>query len=62
MARTSKASPKPAEYPLKTKGSRLAEQTRAKANHLTKTEREDHFKKAMVMIYGKTKEAAGSRH
>ena len=52
MARTSKASLKPAEYPLKTKGSRLAEQTRAKANHLTKTEREKHFRKAMVLMRG----------
>jgi hypothetical protein len=62
MPHASKASSKPAGYPLKTKGSRLAEQTRAKANHLTKAEREEHFKKAMVMIYGKTQEAAGSRH
>jgi hypothetical protein len=52
MARTSKPSPKAAEYPLKTRGSRLAEQTRAKANHLTKTEREQHLKKAMVLMRG----------
>jgi len=57
MARTSKTSAKPAEFPLNTKGSTLAEQTRSKANHLTKTERENHFKKASVVIYGKAPES-----
>jgi len=49
MPRPPKATPKPAEYPLVTKGSKLAEQTRTKANLVTKAVREKHFKKAMAI-------------
>ena len=48
-------------YPASTKGSETAAKVRAKANHLSESERESLFKKGMQLIYGGSIETAGRR-
>lgn len=48
-------------YPASTKGSKTAAKVRAKASHLSESERESLFKKGMQLIYGGSKETAGRR-
>jgi hypothetical protein len=51
------------DYPEKTKGGKLAQEIRAKANTLTEAEREQHFNRGMQIIYGgSAKQATGVRH
>ena len=39
-------------YPEETEGSRIAAETRRRANKLTSEERLEHFRQAMAVIYG----------
>ena len=51
------------EYPDETKGSRSAAQARRLASKMTPEERADHFRKAMLKVYGgKPEETTGARH
>ena len=49
---TSKASPPAPDYPLPTHGSKVAARGRRKANKMTDAQREEHFRRGMVLIYG----------
>jgi hypothetical protein len=40
------------DYPDKTPGSEAAARLRAKANKMTDAQREEYFRRAMVLIYG----------
>ena len=40
------------EYPLVTRGSRVAARGRRKANRMTDAQRGEHFRRGMVLIYG----------
>lgn len=40
------------DYPLVTHGSRIAARGRRKANRMTDAQREEHFRRGMVLIYG----------
>jgi len=54
---------KRAEYPDETNGTRWAAEARRLASKMTATERAEHFRQAMVKIYGgELKKAVGSRH
>lgn len=48
----SKPVPPAKDYPLVTHGSRVARQGRQKANKMTDAQREEHFRRGMVLIYG----------
>jgi hypothetical protein len=48
-ARPAKSS---AEYPEKTNGSEVAARGRARANKMTDAQREEYFRRGMVLIYG----------
>ncbi len=52
------------DYPLETKGSRLAAQLRQQTNHLNAQERQDLFRRGMQIIYGgiTTEEKPGPGH
>ena len=49
---TSKASKPAQDYPLATHGSRVAARGRRKANKMTEAQRDEYFRRGMVMIYG----------
>ncbi len=40
------------DYPVSTHGSRLVARGRQKANKMTEAQREEYFRKGMVLIYG----------
>lgn len=52
------------DYPLRTKGSRIAAEARRETNRLSREERRKLFAEAMVTIYGKhtDPQAAGVGH
>ena len=43
---------KPLDYPEETEGSRAAAEIRKKMNGMTREQREEHFRRGMVRIYG----------
>jgi len=56
------ASKKPKiDYPLVTKGSKLAAKLRKRCNGMSDKEREEHFAAGMVMIYGGRKPSPAHR-
>lgn len=58
------AKKKKLSYPDETEGSRLAAETRRRANRLTAEQRREHFRRGMAIIYGgaQAAKAPGSRH
>jgi hypothetical protein len=48
----SKPVPPAKDYPAVTHGGRVAAQGRQKANKMTGAQREEHFRRGMVLIYG----------
>ena len=59
----SKKSKKPLDYPLDTFGTRAAAKARKLANGLTREQRQEHFRRAMVLMYGgELKETSGAGH
>jgi hypothetical protein len=52
------------KYPDETPGSRLAAEIRLRANKLTRSERREHVRRAMAMIYGgkRATQAVGAGH
>jgi hypothetical protein len=48
----SKPAKPPKEYPLVTYGSQVSARGRQKANKMTDAQREEYFRRGMVMIYG----------
>jgi len=51
------------DYPDETNGTRWAAEARKLASKMTAEQRAEHFRRAMVRIYGgQPKEAAGARH
>jgi len=54
---------KPLDYPVETRGSRVAASVRKEASRLTVEERRDLFKRAMVRVYGgQPKATTGAGH
>ena len=49
---TSKASQPAPDYPLHTHGSKVAARGRRQANKMTDAQREEHFRRGMILIYG----------
>lgn len=61
--KSSKKSTKPLDYPLDTFGTRAAAKARKLANGLTREQRQEHFRRAMVLMYGgELKETSGAGH
>ncbi len=59
----SKPAKKPLDYPLDTFGTRAAAKGRKLANGLTREQRQEHFRRAMVLMYGgELKETSGTGH
>lgn len=52
MSKKARARKPSKDYPEKTPGSEAAASLRAKANKMTAAEREEYFRRAMVLIYG----------
>jgi hypothetical protein len=50
--KTSKADKPVPEYPLQTHGSRVAARGRRKANKMTEAQREEYFRRGVVLIHG----------
>lgn len=51
------------DYPLETKGSRIAAEARRETNSLSREERRKLFAEAMMTVYGgRLPETAGARH
>ena len=44
--------PKKLTYPVETEGSRIAAETRLRANKLTFQKRQEHFHQAMAIVFG----------
>lgn len=54
---------KKTDYPDETEGSRIAARVRRDASRLTREQRRELFKRAMVRVYGgQPKEATGAGH
>jgi hypothetical protein len=51
------------DYPLVTHGSQVAARGRRKANKMTDAQRDEYFRRGMVLIYGgENPETAGAGH
>ena len=50
--KTTRREKAPKEYPATTHGSRVAARGRQKANKMSDAQREEYFRKGMVLIYG----------
>ncbi len=64
MKRPKSSTPRPSpDYPLQTKGSRIAAEARRETNKLSREERRNLFAEAMVTVYGeRALKTAGTRH
>lgn len=61
--RPAKKTKPPLDYPLDTFGTRAAAKARKLANGLTREQRQEHFRRAMVLMYGgELKETSGAGH